>query len=79
MKLNDVKSEARFTDSCLIYKFNQTYLLKQISFGVHDIKGSKLLKTIAVYINNKQGVDLAVMRNNWTHWRKVKTFNIELG
>jgi hypothetical protein len=39
MKLNDVKSEARFTDSCLIYKFNQTYLLKQISLGIHDIKG----------------------------------------
>ena len=30
-----------------------------------------------MYINNKQGVDLAEMKNNMQYWKKVKTQEID--
>lgn len=32
-----------------------------------------------MYVNNKQGVDLADMRNNWSMWRKVKSIDVAIG
>lgn len=53
MRLNDIKTEAKFTDSTLIYKLNTTYNIKQIQMSLHDIKGVKVIKTLNFYINNK--------------------------
>lgn len=53
MKLNEIKSETKFTDSCMIVKFNTTYLLKQISVNISDIKGMKVVKNMNIFINNK--------------------------
>lgn len=52
----------------MIYRFNSTYSIKQITMNIHEIRGHKIIKTLHFYINNKQGVDLADMRNNWTYW-----------
>ena len=35
------------------------------------------MKEVSVYINNKQSVDLAEMKNNMQYWKKVKTQPIE--
>lgn len=53
MRLGDLKTEAKYTDSTLIYKLNATYNIKQISVALHEIKGVKIIKTINVFINNK--------------------------
>ena len=71
-RLNEIKTETKFTDSCMIMKFNQTYLIKSMSVQIHDIKGTKVVKTLNIFVNNKQGVDLADMRNNWTYWKRAK-------
>lgn len=78
MRINDLKVEAKATDSTLIYKFNTTYTIKQLTVALHEIKGVKVIKTINVYVNNKQGVDLAEMRNNWSYWRKVSSLDIKI-
>ena len=72
-RLNDLKSEAKFTDSAMIFKFNTTYQIKTLSLNQDNFRGNKVIKTIVVYINNKQGVDLADMKNNWSLWKKVKS------
>jgi len=46
--------------------------------NVSDIRGARVMKTLNVYINNKQGTDLAEMRNNWSCWRKVKSVEVEI-
>mmetsp|Transcript_44129 Transcript_44129/g.42821 ORF Transcript_44129/g.42821 Transcript_44129/m.42821 type:complete len:111 (-) Transcript_44129:2041-2373(-) len=70
-KLNDIKYESKFTDSCLLVKFVQTQIIKQLVVGIHEQRGVRAIKMINLYVNNKQGVDLAEMRNNWQHWKRV--------
>ena len=47
--------------------------------ALHEIRGHKVIKTLHFYINNKQGVDLADMRNNWNYWSKVKSVEVDPG
>jgi hypothetical protein len=54
-------------------------VLKQIIFNISEMKGTRAIKLINLYSNNKQGMDLAEMRNNWTHWRRVQQVNVDIG
>lgn len=45
---------------------------------LQEIKGLKVIKTLNIYVNNKQGVDLADMRNNWNFWKKVKSVEVDV-
>lgn len=53
MRISDLKTEAKATDSTLIYKLNATYNIKQLTVSLHEIKGVKVIKTINVFVNNK--------------------------
>lgn len=74
-----MKSEIKFTDSTMLYKFNKTYTISNINFNLNDFRGAKCVKTINIYINNKQNMDLAEMRNNWAIWKRVKQVEVEIG
>ena len=54
-------------------------MIKQIQITQDGFKGNKVINEVNVYINNKQGVDLADMKNNWNHWKKVKTQEVSPG
>ena len=45
---------------------------------LQEIKGLKVIKALNIYVNNKQGVDLADMRNNWSFWKKVKSVEVDV-
>ena len=79
MRLNEVKSEAKYTDSTMVIKLAATYLIKQIQISLHELKGVKVIKTLNIFVNVKQGVDLADMKNNWNHWKRVKIAEVEIG
>jgi len=36
-----------------------------------------LVKTIAVYVNNSLSADMNSLRNDMTHWKKIKVSNFE--
>lgn len=57
----------------MIYKLIGAQTFKQLQITQDSFKGNKALKEVSIYINNKQGVDLADMKNNMAHWKKVKT------
>ncbi|CDW77116.1 e3 ubiquitin-protein ligase ubr4 [Stylonychia lemnae] len=77
-RMNEMKTEHKCTDSTLIYKLNTTYNIKQIQMNISDIRGARVIKTLNIHINNKQGIDLADMRNNWSCWRLVKSVEVEV-
>jgi hypothetical protein len=63
----------------MIIRFVNTYLIKQIQLSLENLRGVKVIKNVNIFVNNKQGVDLADMKNNWNHWKKVKTVEVEIG
>jgi hypothetical protein len=68
IRLADVKTEQKFTDANIIYRLNTAYQIKSLTFNQDNFRGNKVVKEIHVYINNKQSIDLADMKNNWAHW-----------
>ena len=66
--VKDIQTESKFTDSTSIYKLKGSYQLKSFGFNVHEAKGYKALTKLTLYVNNKQDVDIAEMRNNWSLW-----------
>lgn len=78
LRLNDVKTEMKFTDSCLLYKLSKTLTVRNISVNMNEFKGAKCIKSLNFYVNNKQNMDLAEMRNNWGIWRRVKQAEVEV-
>jgi len=52
-RLTDLKTEAKFTESTMIYRLNTTYQIKQIQFTQDAFRGNQVIKDIQVYINNK--------------------------
>lgn len=63
----------------MIIKFQSTYLIKNVCFNIHEMRGVKAVKLINIFVNNKQGVDLAEMRNNWSFWKRAKQVSIDVG
>lgn len=57
---------------------SKTITVKTISVNMNEFKGSKCVKSLNFYINNKQNMDLAEMRNNWGIWRRVKHSELEM-
>ena len=45
---------------------------------MHEAKGYKSLTKLTLYVNNKQDMDIAEMRNNWTLWQKVVDLPIDV-
>jgi hypothetical protein len=77
LRLADVKVESKFTDSCLLFKLQKTLTVRSITVAMSEFKGAKCVKSLNFYVNNKQNMDLAEMRNNWALWRRVKYVDIE--
>lgn len=45
---------------------------------MHEAKGYKSLTKLTLYVNNKQDMDIAEMRNNWALWQKVVDLPIDV-
>lgn len=63
----------------MIYRFNTTYQIKQLTFTQDNFRGNKVIRELQIFVNNKQGVDLADMKKNWSLWQKVKSQELEVG
>lgn len=76
--IKDIQNEAKFTDNTSIFKLAGAHQLKSFSYSVHEAKGFKQLTKLTLYVNSKQDLDIAEMRNNWALWQKVVDLPIDL-
>lgn len=44
-----------------------------------NFRGNKVIKEITFFVNNKQGIELNEMKNNWALWQKVKSQEVQVG
>lgn len=52
---------------------------KQLVMKQDNFRGNKVIKEITFFINNKQGIDLNEMKNNWGLWQRVKSQEVQVG
>lgn len=79
VKIADIRSEVKFTDSSLVYKLNTTYTMKKVALTISEMRGTKRIGTFNIYINNRQDTDLAEMKKNRSLWKRIRSQNVEPG
>ncbi|GER49260.1 E3 ubiquitin-protein ligase UBR4 [Striga asiatica] len=72
MKLENLKSETKFTDNRIIVKCTGSYTIQSVTMNVHDARKSKSVKVLNLYYNNRPVADLSELKNNWSLWKRAK-------
>lgn len=78
MRLNQVETEAKFTDCSSLYRLSTSQQIKSFSINLKESKGLKAVKQITFYVNNIQEMDLTEMKNNQQIWQKVQSIDIDI-
>ncbi|XVF71321.1 hypothetical protein PTKIN_Ptkin12aG0027900 [Pterospermum kingtungense] len=73
MKLENLKSETKFTDNRIIVKCTGSYTIQTVTMNVHDARKSKSVKVLNLYYNNRPVADLSELKNNWSLWKRAKS------
>ena len=75
-KLDQLKSEIKFTESCQIVKFAHSNTIYSGVVRISDIRRSMMVSTINLYCNNKPVTDVGELKNRWELWKRVKTLQL---
>ncbi|TQD82010.1 hypothetical protein C1H46_032473 [Malus baccata] len=76
MKLENLKSETKFTDNRIIVKCTGSYTIQTVTMNVHDARKSKSVKVLNLYYNNRPVADLSELKNNWSLWKRAKSCHL---
>jgi len=79
-RLKDLKEEEKYTSHCFLARLNNSYLINSVVVHLDErnaYRQIKTVKTINVYINNKPGVALVDLKNNWTEWKKLVSHTVD--
>ena len=60
-----------------MYKLKTAYQFKSFTLNLKETKGYKAIKSVTMYVNNVQDMDIAEMKGNWAIWQKVIELQIE--
>ena len=66
MKLDNLKSETKFTDNRIIVKCTGSHTIQSVTMTVHDARRSKSVEVLNLYYNNRPVADLSELKNNWS-------------
>jgi len=75
-KINDIKEDSKFTDSCYLYKLSNSYSIQKLTVR-YDLAEPKYMKTINIYVSNAKDTDLMDLRGNWGAWKKTASQNLK--
>lgn len=76
MKLDNLKSETKFTDNRIIVKCTGSHTIQSVTMTVHDARRSKSVKVLNLYYNNRPVADLSELKNNWSLWKRAKSCHL---
>ncbi|XP_057522070.1 auxin transport protein BIG [Amaranthus tricolor] len=76
IKLENLKSETKYTDNRIIVKCTGSYTIQSVTMNVHDARKSKSVKVLNLYYNNRPVTDLSELKNNWSLWKRAKSCHL---
>ncbi|EGG15028.1 hypothetical protein DFA_09851 [Cavenderia fasciculata] len=72
VRIDSLKQEYKFTDSCHLIKFNGVYSIQKLQINIHDSKKARMIKTINLFYNNKTTSDIGELKGKFAQWKKLK-------
>ena len=76
VKLDALKAETKFTESCQIVKFAGSNTIHSGVLRISDIRRTSMVSQIHLYCNNKPVNDVGELKNRWELWKRVKTLTV---
>ena len=77
LKLEALKAETKFTDSCQIVKFAGSNTIHSGVLRITDSRRTQMVSTIHLYCNNKPVADVGELKNKSELWKLVKTLAVQ--
>jgi E3 ubiquitin-protein ligase UBR4 len=77
LKLEALKAETKFTDSCQIVKFAGSNTIHSGVLRITDSRRTQMVSTIHLYCNNKPVADVGELKNKSELWKRVKTLAVQ--
>ena len=79
VKLDALKAEIKFTESCQIVKLACSQMIYSGVLRISDIRRGLMVSSINIYCNNKPVTDVGELKNKWELWKRVKTLAVPPG
>ena len=80
MRLNELKEDYKHTSHCVLARLNNSYSINAVIANIDErgpYRQLKAIKTINVFVNNKSGVGLIDLKNNWAEWKKLVSYTVD--
>ena len=75
-KIADIQTEARFSESAYYFRLKEPYKTYSIDVKLTETRGHKAIRGCSVYYCNET-TDLLELKNNWSHWQKLKEVKVK--
>ncbi|KAK3280427.1 hypothetical protein CYMTET_11725 [Cymbomonas tetramitiformis] len=75
LKLQHLKAETKYTDNRILIKCISCHSIRSIALSIHDLRRSRMIRTLHIYYNNRPG-ELSELKNNWSAWHRVATCSL---
>ena len=77
VKLNAIKSDARFTTNQQIFKLTSSYSIQKLLVKIGDIRKSKMISLINVYYSNRSAQSVVDLKMNSKLWSRAKCVHVQ--
>eukprot|EP00698_Gefionella_okellyi_P019390 TRINITY_DN593_c0_g2_i1.p1 TRINITY_DN593_c0_g2~~TRINITY_DN593_c0_g2_i1.p1 ORF type:complete len:2390 (-),score=701.17 TRINITY_DN593_c0_g2_i1:133-7272(-) len=77
MKLDTIRSEAKFTASAQVYKLKGSFVISKLALRLSQVQRSRMVRTISVYTNNKSDLGINDLKNTFSLWTRAKTVTLQ--
>ncbi|CAK9290710.1 unnamed protein product [Gordionus sp. m RMFG-2023] len=64
IKLSSIKRESKYTSFSIIVKLTSCYVISSLSIKISDIKKSKMVKTMSIFVNNNRNQSVVELKNS---------------
>ena len=77
LRINNIQSEMKFTHNAVVVRLNNTYAIKEFLIALQELRSSRQVNTINIYISNKTVNELNEIKNNLDAWKKIYSLNLD--
>jgi hypothetical protein len=74
--VNDIKNEMKSNEQSQVYKLISPMAIKEVILNMHELKGTKRVSEVSIYVNTNQKADLSAIKRDKSVWTYIMTMKV---